>query len=66
LAAAVARTLLRSIGVQPSSRPGVPSACRDQVQNGKLSRCVAIRPSGVKVKRASMLLSTRRPVALKR
>ena len=64
--AAVARTLFRSIGVQPSSRPGVPSAWRAQVQNGKLSLCTAISPSGVKVKRASMLLSTMRPVALKR
>ena len=36
------------------SRPGVPSAWRDQAQKLKLSRWVAIRPSGVKVKRASM------------
>ena len=28
----MARTLLRSIGVQPSSRPGVPRAWRDQAQ----------------------------------
>ena len=65
-ASAVLRTLLRSDGLQPSSSPGVPSAWRAQAQKLKLSWWVAISPSGVKVKRASMRLSTLRPVALNR
>ena len=60
------RTLLRSNGVQPSSRPGVPSAWRDQAQKSKRSRWRRMRPSGPNSKAASMLLSTMRPVALKR
>ena len=40
--------------------------CRAQRQKLKRSRCVAISPSGVKVKVPSMMLCTLRPVALKR
>ena len=64
--AAVLRTLRLSDGDQPSSNPGAPNACRAQAQKLKRSRCVAISPSGVKVKLPSTVLCTVRLVALKK
>src|SRR3989344_1166855 len=61
--AAVLRTLRLSDGDQPSSSPSAPSASNAQRQKLKRSRWVAISPSGVKVKVASMILGTKLAVA---